>query len=142
MKLEDFLDNQKHRVQLELEPQGLLLAEVRVYVCSHRRGVVHPQNGGRQMSFQPQTLYSKCKNQRVVPGNKMWSLLCCVCVDQVTFFNPVIERVPRLQRQKKVFSKQQGDGAEPVQKSKHPTQFILEDCFLNEPTGIMRKVVW
>uniref|UniRef100_A0A674NPP2 protein kinase C n=1 Tax=Takifugu rubripes TaxID=31033 RepID=A0A674NPP2_TAKRU len=53
VKLEDFLDNQKHRVQLELEPQGLLLAEV-------------------------------------------------------TFFNPVIERVPRLQRQKKVFSKQQG----------------------------------
>lgn len=30
MKLEDFLDNQKHRVQLELEPQGLLLAEVRL----------------------------------------------------------------------------------------------------------------
>ncbi|KAA0721916.1 Serine/threonine-protein kinase N1 [Triplophysa tibetana] len=53
LKLEDFLDNQKHIVQLELEPQGLLLAEV-------------------------------------------------------TFFNPVIERVPRLKRQKKVFSKQQG----------------------------------
>ncbi|XP_047434423.1 serine/threonine-protein kinase N1 isoform X1 [Mugil cephalus] len=53
LKLEEFLDNQKHRVQLELEPQGLLLAEV-------------------------------------------------------TFFNPVIERVPRLQRQKKVFSKQHG----------------------------------
>uniref|UniRef100_A0A8C4IG49 protein kinase C n=1 Tax=Dicentrarchus labrax TaxID=13489 RepID=A0A8C4IG49_DICLA len=53
VKLEEFLDNQKHRVQLEMEPQGLLLAEV-------------------------------------------------------TFFNPVIERVPRLQRQKKVFSKQQG----------------------------------
>ncbi|KAF3852303.1 hypothetical protein F7725_005658 [Dissostichus mawsoni] len=53
LKLEEFLDNQKHRVQLELEPQGLLLAEV-------------------------------------------------------TFFNPVIERAPRLQRQKKVFSKQQG----------------------------------
>lgn len=33
VKLEDFLDNQKHRVQLELEPQGLLLAEVRVSVC-------------------------------------------------------------------------------------------------------------
>uniref|UniRef100_A0A8K9X1T6 protein kinase C n=1 Tax=Oncorhynchus mykiss TaxID=8022 RepID=A0A8K9X1T6_ONCMY len=28
LKLEDFLDNQKHRVQLDLEPQGLLLAEV------------------------------------------------------------------------------------------------------------------
>ncbi|XP_010887544.1 serine/threonine-protein kinase N1 isoform X3 [Esox lucius] len=53
LKLEDFLDNQKHRVQLELEPQGLLLAEV-------------------------------------------------------IFFNPVIERAPRLQRQKKVFSKQHG----------------------------------
>uniref|UniRef100_A0A3B4CE62 protein kinase C n=1 Tax=Pygocentrus nattereri TaxID=42514 RepID=A0A3B4CE62_PYGNA len=53
LKLEDFLDNQRHRIQLELEPQGLLLAEV-------------------------------------------------------TFFNPVIERGPRLQRQKKVFSKQQG----------------------------------
>lgn len=27
---------------------------------------------------------------------------------QVTFFNPVIERIPKLQRQKKIFSKQQG----------------------------------
>ncbi|XP_059588387.1 LOW QUALITY PROTEIN: serine/threonine-protein kinase N1 [Alligator mississippiensis] len=27
---------------------------------------------------------------------------------EVTFFNPVIERIPRLQRQKKIFSKQQG----------------------------------
>uniref|UniRef100_A0AAY4A6Q6 protein kinase C n=1 Tax=Denticeps clupeoides TaxID=299321 RepID=A0AAY4A6Q6_9TELE len=53
LKLDDFLDNQKHRIQLELEPQGLLLAEV-------------------------------------------------------TFFNPKIERAPRLKRQKKVFSKQQG----------------------------------
>uniref|UniRef100_A0A673Y8A0 protein kinase C n=1 Tax=Salmo trutta TaxID=8032 RepID=A0A673Y8A0_SALTR len=52
LKLEDFLDNQRHKVQLELEPQGLLLAEV-------------------------------------------------------MFFNPVIERGPRLQRQK-VFSKQHG----------------------------------
>ncbi len=32
LKLEDFLDNQKHRVQLELEPQGLLLAEVHIHV--------------------------------------------------------------------------------------------------------------
>ncbi|XP_066563840.1 serine/threonine-protein kinase N1 isoform X2 [Amia ocellicauda] len=53
LKLEDFLDNQRHRIQLELEPQGVLLAEV-------------------------------------------------------TFFNPVIERIPKLQRQKKIFSKQQG----------------------------------
>lgn len=34
VKLEEFLDNQKHRVQLELEPQGLLLAEV-TYTCTH-----------------------------------------------------------------------------------------------------------
>nr|XP_020478801.1 serine/threonine-protein kinase N1-like isoform X2 [Monopterus albus] len=54
LKLEEFLDNQRHRVQMELEPQGLLLAEV-------------------------------------------------------TFFNPVIERGRRLQRQKKVFSKQHGN---------------------------------
>ncbi|XP_048345755.1 serine/threonine-protein kinase N1 isoform X2 [Sphaerodactylus townsendi] len=53
LKLEDFLDNQRHEIHLELEPQGTLLAEV-------------------------------------------------------TFFNPVIERIPKLQRQKKIFSKQQG----------------------------------
>lgn len=34
VKLEEFLDNQKHRVQLELEPQGLLLAEV--HTCTHK----------------------------------------------------------------------------------------------------------
>ncbi|MGH0178684.1 UNVERIFIED_CONTAM: hypothetical protein FKN15_078554 [Acipenser sinensis] len=52
LKLEDFLDNQRHEIHLDLEPQGVLLAEV-------------------------------------------------------TFFNPVIERIPKLQRQKKIFSKQQ-----------------------------------
>ncbi len=31
LKLEDFLDNQRHRIQLELEPQGLLLAEVQIH---------------------------------------------------------------------------------------------------------------
>ncbi|XP_067419536.1 serine/threonine-protein kinase N1 isoform X2 [Emydura macquarii macquarii] len=53
LKLEDFLDNQRHEIHLDLQPQGTLLAEV-------------------------------------------------------TFFDPVIERIPRLQRQKKIFSKQQG----------------------------------
>ncbi|GCC20305.1 hypothetical protein chiPu_0018872 [Chiloscyllium punctatum] len=53
LKLEDFLDNQRHEIQLDLEPQGVLLTEV-------------------------------------------------------TFSNPVIERIPKLQRQKKIFSKQQG----------------------------------
>ncbi|XP_072347385.1 serine/threonine-protein kinase N2 [Scyliorhinus torazame] len=53
LKLEDFLDNQRHEIRLDLEPQGVLLTEV-------------------------------------------------------TFSNPVIERIPKLQRQKKIFSKQQG----------------------------------
>uniref|UniRef100_A0A8B9HTA3 protein kinase C n=1 Tax=Astyanax mexicanus TaxID=7994 RepID=A0A8B9HTA3_ASTMX len=53
LRLEDFLDNQRHGMCLYLEPQGKLFAEV-------------------------------------------------------TFFNPVIERRPKLQRQKKIFSKQQG----------------------------------
>ncbi|XP_060038279.1 serine/threonine-protein kinase N1 isoform X2 [Erinaceus europaeus] len=53
LKLEDFLDNERHDVRLDMEPQGCLLAEV-------------------------------------------------------TFRNPVIERIPRLRRQKKIFSKQQG----------------------------------
>uniref|UniRef100_A0AAY4B8R0 protein kinase C n=1 Tax=Denticeps clupeoides TaxID=299321 RepID=A0AAY4B8R0_9TELE len=34
LKLEEFLDNQRHRVQLELEPQGTLLAEVIIYQTS------------------------------------------------------------------------------------------------------------
>uniref|UniRef100_A0AAQ5Y219 protein kinase C n=1 Tax=Amphiprion ocellaris TaxID=80972 RepID=A0AAQ5Y219_AMPOC len=54
LRLEDFLDNQRHGMCLYLEPQGMLFAEV-------------------------------------------------------TFFNPVIERRPKLQRQKKIFSKQQGE---------------------------------
>ncbi|XP_030061246.1 serine/threonine-protein kinase N2 isoform X2 [Microcaecilia unicolor] len=53
LRLEDFLDNQRHGMCLYLEPQGTLFAEV-------------------------------------------------------TFFNPVIEKRPKLQRQKKIFSKQQG----------------------------------
>ncbi|XP_036376913.1 serine/threonine-protein kinase N2-like isoform X1 [Megalops cyprinoides] len=53
LRLEDFLDNQRHGMCLYLEPHGTLFAEV-------------------------------------------------------TFFNPVIERRPKLQRQKKIFSKQQG----------------------------------
>ena len=39
LKLEEFLDNQRHRVQLELEPKGQLLAEV------HRDGA---REGGRE----------------------------------------------------------------------------------------------
>uniref|UniRef100_A0A4W3I7K7 protein kinase C n=1 Tax=Callorhinchus milii TaxID=7868 RepID=A0A4W3I7K7_CALMI len=53
LRLEDFLDNQRHGMCLYLEPHGTLFAEV-------------------------------------------------------TFYNPVIERRPKLQRQKKIFPKQQG----------------------------------
>uniref|UniRef100_A0A8C5C8P6 Protein kinase N1a n=1 Tax=Gadus morhua TaxID=8049 RepID=A0A8C5C8P6_GADMO len=41
-------------------------------------------------------------------GDQAWDQTFTVELERVTFFNPVIERVPRLQRQKKVFSKQQG----------------------------------
>uniref|UniRef100_A0A7N8Y2A2 protein kinase C n=1 Tax=Mastacembelus armatus TaxID=205130 RepID=A0A7N8Y2A2_9TELE len=41
-------------------------------------------------------------------GEQAWDQTFTVELERVTFFNPVIERVPRLQRQKKVFSKQQG----------------------------------
>jgi len=54
----------------------------------------------------------------------------CVCGVQVTFFNPVIERVPRLRRQKKVFSKQQGEDI---------VQFTLTS-FLNEQTAVELKL--
>lgn len=40
LKLEEFLDNQRHQVQLELEPQGLLLAEVSgIHKNSKRFGI-------------------------------------------------------------------------------------------------------
>lgn len=40
LKLEEFLDNQRHQVQLELEPQGLLLAEVSdIHKNSKRSGI-------------------------------------------------------------------------------------------------------
>lgn len=57
---------------------------------------------------------------------------CVVCDDQVTFFNPVIERVPRLQRQKKVFSKQQGDGEEPDREYKQSKKRNVTNCFESE----------
>ncbi|KAJ3615224.1 hypothetical protein NHX12_018792, partial [Muraenolepis orangiensis] len=41
-------------------------------------------------------------------GDQSWDQTFTVELERVTFFNPVIERAPRLQRQKKVFSKQQG----------------------------------
>uniref|UniRef100_A0A672KF95 protein kinase C n=1 Tax=Sinocyclocheilus grahami TaxID=75366 RepID=A0A672KF95_SINGR len=62
LRLEDFLDNQRHGMCLYLEPQGTLFAEV-------------------------------------------------------TFFNPVIERRTKLQRQKKIFSKQQGEGISSTRQS-------------------------
>lgn len=51
-----------------------------------------------------------------------------LCVFQVTFFNPVIERVPRLRRQKKVFSKQQG--GEQTEQRRNITHFLFLFHFL------------
>uniref|UniRef100_A0AAX7TTY0 protein kinase C n=1 Tax=Astatotilapia calliptera TaxID=8154 RepID=A0AAX7TTY0_ASTCA len=75
LRLEDFLDNQRHGMCLYLEPQGMLFAEV-------------------------------------------------------TFFNPVIERRPKLQRQKKIFSKQQAvmdSCVHTFTKEEEPFQFSLQD---------------
>ncbi|XP_069862445.1 serine/threonine-protein kinase N2 isoform X2 [Dipodomys merriami] len=41
-------------------------------------------------------------------SNQSWDQKFTLELDRVTFFNPVIERRPKLQRQKKIFSKQQG----------------------------------
>uniref|UniRef100_A0A8D3DAK5 protein kinase C n=1 Tax=Scophthalmus maximus TaxID=52904 RepID=A0A8D3DAK5_SCOMX len=41
-------------------------------------------------------------------SNQAWDQKFTLELDRVTFFNPVIERRPKLQRQKKIFSKQQG----------------------------------
>uniref|UniRef100_A0A8C2JY21 protein kinase C n=1 Tax=Cyprinus carpio TaxID=7962 RepID=A0A8C2JY21_CYPCA len=41
-------------------------------------------------------------------SNQSWDQKFTLELDLVTFFNPVIERRPKLQRQKKIFSKQQG----------------------------------
>lgn len=43
LKLEEFLDNQRHQVKLELEPQGLLLAEV-MDTCTHTHTHTHTQS--------------------------------------------------------------------------------------------------
>ncbi|XP_070305300.1 serine/threonine-protein kinase N2-like [Salvelinus sp. IW2-2015] len=80
LKLEDFLDNQRHKVQLELEPQGLLLAEV-------------------------------------------------------MFFNPVIERGRRLQRQK-VFSKQHGK----ISFSQNSVLLGLGDYWISY-SGVFRELI-
>ena len=69
----------------------------------------------------------------------IWVLLSCFCDDQVTFFNPVIERVPRLQRQKKVFSKQQGEVKMPVQEYKHSTAFVKGSYWCHNERRLSRK---
>uniref|UniRef100_A0A4W5RLT6 non-specific serine/threonine protein kinase n=1 Tax=Hucho hucho TaxID=62062 RepID=A0A4W5RLT6_9TELE len=46
-------------------------------------------------------------NWRAV-SNQSWDQKFTLELDRVTFFTPVIERRPKLQRQKKIFSKQQG----------------------------------
>lgn len=41
LKLEDFLDNERHEVQLDMEPQGCLVAEV-LPALTLRTGFLHP----------------------------------------------------------------------------------------------------
>lgn len=53
LKLEDFLDNQKHQVQLDLEPQGQLLAEVEGHAHAHTHTVDAPY---RSLSLKPENI--------------------------------------------------------------------------------------
>ncbi|XP_021106061.1 serine/threonine-protein kinase N1 isoform X3 [Heterocephalus glaber] len=80
LKLEDFLDNERHEVQLDMEPQGCLLAEVWPATWVLQSGSELSRKHSHSITV----------------------------MAEVTFHNPVIERIPRLQRQKKIFSKQQG----------------------------------
>lgn len=100
LRLEDFLDNQRHGMCLYLEPQGMLFAEVQSRWLPRRAAPI----------------------LSTPPG--VFSLLCCFFLSpsflQVTFFNPVIERRPKLQRQKKIFSKQQGALAPPQADVRRP----------------------
>lgn len=90
LRLEDFLDNQRHGMCLYLEPQGMLFAEVQSHWLS--RGAVPIL---------------------ITPPGVSLSCFFFSSFFQVTFFNPVIERRPKLQRQKKIFSKQQGELVSP-----------------------------
>ncbi|CAB1341976.1 unnamed protein product, partial [Coregonus sp. 'balchen'] len=56
LKLEDFLDNQRHKVQLELEPQGLLLAEMNVDIATWVRLLRNAIPSGNNIpSYTPHT---------------------------------------------------------------------------------------
>ena len=107
LKLEDFLDNQTHRVRLELEPQGLLLAEVHT---AHTHTRTHAKTHTSDPHLRAQTTHANTYVRTHTSTNTLiYNSVFVVYLFQVTFFNPIIERGPRLQRQKKVFSKQNGE---------------------------------
>lgn len=64
LKLEDFLDNQKHRVQLELEPQGLLLAEVRTQMHTQKY-VSYVHKGSLSHNFLHRLLYKHTQTKQM-----------------------------------------------------------------------------
>lgn len=97
LRLEDFLDNQRHGMCLYLEPQGTLFAEVQSCLSLRAHANTH--------THLP-TLMKHDGHYKICPV--VLYLLIFSFSTQVTFFNPVIERRPKLQRQKKIFSKQQG----------------------------------
>lgn len=125
MKLEDFLDNQKHRVQLELEPQGLLLAEV-----WHRCPSKHKRTQKARNSI-AWVLYLEIKCG-----------VCCVAFVLTRWPSSTRSSSASLASRDRRRSSQSSKVMEQSQKYKHSTLFILEDCVWKEPTGIMMKVVW
>ncbi|MGH0176500.1 UNVERIFIED_CONTAM: hypothetical protein FKN15_072877 [Acipenser sinensis] len=101
LRLEDFLDNQRHGMVLYLEPQGTLFAESRELEMS-----VYWRDWRSLCAVKFLRLEDFLDNQR--HGMVLYLEPQGTLFAEVTFFNPVIERRPKLQRQKKIFSKQQG----------------------------------
>jgi serine/threonine-protein kinase N2 len=87
LRLEEFIDDDRHGMALQLEPQGLLFAEVSA-ALSYIITIV-----GQFLCWLP--LLPK-RNQKSKNALSF----------QIKFLNPMISRKPRLQRQKKIFKAQ------------------------------------
>lgn len=120
LRLEDFLDNQRHGMCLYLEPQGMLFAEVQSHWLSRRAVPILITPPGVSLS---------------------WVFFFFSSFFQVTFFNPVIERRPKLQRQKKIFSKQQGELVSPEADVRRlePAEYFLHTPQIYQTQPLIRS---
>ena len=95
MRLEEFVDDNRHGMALQLEPQGLLFAEVSlIYIIIGALEERYPYDD----TF------------LIITLKKVKHLL----IFQIKFLNPMITRKPKLRRQRKIF-RQQGKIPRPDQ---------------------------